>query len=322
MVVNFWEEQRKARVRTAIYVGLFIIFTLFIATIAEITMRNIAAEDYDPPIPYLGLAFVGITFAVAGYNYLMYRAQGGSYVAESIGAFPVDPNSNNPKEKQLINIVQELALATTLPMPNVYIIPSEEINAFAAGLTRENAAIAITAGALKKLNRDEVQGVLAHEFGHIYNGDMAISLRLAALIMGFFFILYLGLRLLQGARFSSREEGKGGNPLMLAALILMIAGALSWLMGAILKATVSRQREYLADASSVQFTRNPDGLANALRKIAKDTNRDMPKTGGAYSHMYLEDHTSVFATHPPIWKRIAVIEGRSEDSVRKEFEEE
>lgn len=310
MVMNFWEAQRRARVRTTIYITLFVALTLFVAALVEVALRYFAEDNYDPPAPIIGLLFLAITFGVALFNYGMYREQGGSYVAESIGARPADPS--DPREKQLLNIVQEIAVATTLPMPKVFVIPADEINAFAAGLTHENAAIAITEGALDRLNREEIQGVIAHEFGHVSNGDMVIGLRLAAMVMGFYIALYIGLRLIQVSRFRSRDgNGKGVNPVLLAALMLMIAGAVTWFFGSILKATVSRQREYLADASSVQYTRNPQGIASALRKIAKDSRRDMPKTGAAFSHMYLEDHASIFATHPPIGKRIAAIEGKA-----------
>lgn len=306
--MNFWEAQRHARSRTSLYVALFIFLTVGMAVLAEYALRILAPDNYDPPLPILGLAFLGITFAVAAYNYTMYQHYGGSYVAETVGARQVNPATRNPKERQLLNIVEETALASSLPMPAVYIIPAREINAFAAGMRPNNAVIAITEGALSTLNRDEVQGVIAHEFSHIYNGDMVISMRLAAMVMGFFFVLYIGLRMIQfGPR--SRDEKNGRNPVALAALILLFAGALTWLGGAILKASISRQREYLADASAVQFTRNPSGIANALRKIAKEQYSDMPKSGAAFSHMYLEDRTSIFATHPSIYKRIAAIEG-------------
>lgn len=312
MAMNFWEAQRKARSLTTLYISLFIILTILVAVITEIALRTFTEGDYDPPIPFIGIGFLLITFLVAGYNYGMFHQYGGSYVAESVGGYPIDPETVDYKERQLINIVEEMAVATSLPMPAIYILPAREINAFAAGLTRDKAAIAITEGALERLNRDEIQGVIAHEFGHVYNGDMLISMRLAAMVMGFFFVLYIGLRLLQGSSFRSRDNnGKGGSPILIAALILMAAGALTWFFGSILKATISRQREYLADASAVQFTRNPSGIANALRKIANDKYLDMPKTGGAYSHMYLEDHTSIFATHPPIEKRIAILEGEA-----------
>ncbi|MBA3957854.1 MAG: M48 family metallopeptidase [Parachlamydiaceae bacterium] len=311
--MNFWEAQRRARRQTTIYLCLFVIMTVVTAVLAELTMRLIADESYNPPYPILGGGFLIATFLVAGFNYLRFRSGGGSYVAESLGGYPLDPS--NPREQQLYNIVQELAVATSLPMPKIYILPAQEINAFAAGLNSKEAAIAITEGALKKLNRDEIQGVIAHEFGHIYNSDMVISLRLAAMVLGFFFVLYIGLRILQGAGFRRRDDSGGkGNPILLAAILLIAAGALAWFMGSILKATVSRQREYLADASAVQFTRNPYGIANALRKIENDQNHDMPSNGSAYSHMYLEDHTSIFATHPPIQKRIAAILGADQKS--------
>lgn len=307
--MNFWEAQRRARSRTTLYIVLFVILTLGMAVLCEVVLRYIAEDAYQPPIPLLGLAFLFITFGFAGYNYSMFRMYGGSYVAESAGAYPVDHASRDPRIRQLLNIIEETSIATTLPMPKVYIIPAGEINAFAAGMRPDNAAIAITEGALVELNRDEVQGVIAHEFGHIYNGDMVIGTRLAAMVMGFFFVLYIGMRLMQFGTLSRDEEGRSrGSPMTAAAMILLAAGALTWLGGAILKAAVSRQREYLADACAVQFTRNPSGIANALRKIAKEPYHDMPRDGRAFSHLYFEDNTSIFSTHPSIRKRIAAIE--------------
>ena len=308
--MNFWEAQARARRYTILYIIAFVVITMIIATVAEWAMRYFAGEAYDPPLPYLGLGFLVITFLVAGFNYIQYKSYGGSYAAEAVGARLVDPNTRNPAERQLLNIVQELALASTIPVPPVYIIPANEINAFAAGLNTEDAIVAITEGALQKLNRDEIQGVIAHEFGHITNGDMCISMRLAAMLMGFYFALYIGFRLLQ---FGGRSRGdKKGDPVALAAFILIVAGSLSWFAGSILKAMVSRQREYLADACSVQFTRNPEGIANALRKIEGENVQDMPKGGANFSHMYLNDTSffgRLFATHPPLDKRIKAIEG-------------
>jgi heat shock protein HtpX len=182
----------------------------------------------------------------------------------------------------------------------------------------------VTVGAVQQLSRDELQGVIAHEFGHIFNGDTLISMRLAAMVMGFYFVLYIALRMIQFSGFRGRNErrsegggsssGNGGNLLVVAALILAVAGALTWLMGSILKCMVSRQREYLADASSVQYTRNPKYIADALRKIAGLDVHDMPASGMAFSHMYFDDSggflSSIFATHPPIEKRIAALEGK------------
>lgn len=319
MAMDFWEAQRKAKSRTTLYVCVFLVLTFVVAFLSEASMRIFAGESYDPPIPYVGLLFLVITFGVTLFQYGMYSSIGGTYVAQSVGAHPVRKDTQNAQERQLLNIVEEIALAASLPIPPVYILEAGEINAFAAGMTQSNAAITVTRGSLFKLNRDELQGVIAHEFGHIQNGDMKISMRLAAMVMGFFFVLYIGLRTMQFASFTrggrDDENGKNsGNIIALAALILVIAGSVTWFFGSILKSLVSRQREYLADASSVQYTRNPSGIANALRKIAKDSTNDMPSSGMAFSHMYFEDKasfSSLFATHPPIAKRIAAIEGRT-----------
>lgn len=315
--MDFWAAQRRARSKTKIYVSAFIALTVAVSLFVEWALRTYSDGSYDPPFPFFGALFLATTFLVAGFNYKMYQAFGGSYVAKSVGAYEVKKNSLVPEERQLLNIVEEMALAASLPVPPVFIIPVNEINAFAAGITPSNAAIAITEGALRRLSRQEVQGVIAHEFGHIYNGDMKISMRLAAMVMGFFFILYFGFRILQvtGIGYQRRVESskeRGGNPIALAAVIFIMAGAFTYFFGSILKATVSREREYLADACAVQFTRSTEGIANALRKIAKDTIYDMPGQGSAYSHLYFQDHSflsSLFATHPPIQKRIAAIEG-------------
>lgn len=322
MVMNFWEAQRRAKAKTALYVSIFIALTLVAASLAEWAMRIFAANNYgSPDIPYVGLGFLALTFGVAGFNYMNYLQSGGSYVAESVGAELVDPDTRHPKERQLMNIVEEIALATSLPIPPVYILEAQEINAFAAGTNVDNAAVTVTRGCLNLLNRDELQGVLAHEFGHIYHRDMTIGMRVAAMIMGFFIVTYIGLRLLEGSSYSSRrseEDRRGGNPIAVLALILLVAGSITWFFGSILQAMVSRQREYLADASSVQYTRNPLGIANALRKIAQSNISDMPRSGKPFAHLYFNEHASlwsrIFATHPPIEDRIAAIEGGKYES--------
>lgn len=310
--MNFWAAQKRARKKTNIYLAVFIVITVGVAFLLEIVMRNTSPQTYGQ-FPYVGLLFLGITFSVAAFQYQMFCSKGGRYVAESVGARLVDPMTTDPKERQLLNIIEEIALSSSLPVPPVYLMEAHQINAFAAGLTSDNAAIAITVGALEKLNRDEIQGVIAHEFGHIYNGDMKISMRLAAMVMGFFFVLYLAMRMFQFASFSRRSQ-KGGNPVLLIALLLLGAGIFTWFAGSVLKAMVSREREYLADACAVQFTRNPNGIANALKKIGEDQTQDMPKQGMAYSHMYLDNHlgfSALFATHPPLKKRIDAILGKS-----------
>jgi len=314
MTANFWELQRRAKQRTVVYLAIFALITIGMAFGVELALRYLAPQTYRPAFPIIGSGFLGVTFGVAAFQYMMYRSLGGSYVAESVGGKRISPDTRDWKERQLLHIAEEIGLASALPVPPIYILDASQINAFAAGLHQDRAAIAVTKGTLNKLSRQEIQGVVAHEFGHIYNGDMKISLQLAAMIMGFFFLLYLALRLVQIASFSGRGRNgkKGANPVLLAALLLLGAGAISWFAGSILKAMISRQREYLADACAVQFTRNPDGIANALKKIAKDANNDMPSKGMAYSHMYLDNHlgfNSLFATHPPLEKRIQAILG-------------
>jgi heat shock protein HtpX len=278
----------------------------------EMALRYFASDYYSLPFPIFGLLFLIFTFSVAGYNYMAYRQLGGRYVAEAFNSTEVNPETTNPKERQLLNMVEEMAIASSLPMPPVYIIDADQINAFAAGLHPNNAVIAVTKGALEQFNREEMQGVLAHEFGHIYNGDMKISMRLAAMIMGFFIIFYLGLKILNGARFIRISRHEGNKPILILALIFLVGGIASWFLGSILKAAVSREREYLADASAVQFTRSTEGIVSALRKIDAAADRDMPVSGYAYSHLYFDDHTvwgSLFATHPSIEMRIAAIQG-------------
>lgn len=313
MAINFWEEQRKQKSRTFWTAVAFILMTIIAGVIAEWAMRYFAGEEYNDPIPFVAIGFMTVILIAAFYNYASYLHFGGSYVAHSMDCEQVYHDTPDPKERQLLNIVQELAIACSLPTPPVYIIPADEINAFAAGTSPENSIIAVTRGTLALLNRDELQGVLAHEFGHIKNGDGKISLRIAAMIMGFFVVSYLGLRLLQGSSYRRRSDNeKGPDPLFLAAIILIIVGAFAWFFGSILQSMISRQREFLADASAVQYTRNPYGIIGALKKIRSSKESDMPLNGKAYAHLYFNEHPSIwqriFASHPPLDDRIAILE--------------
>lgn len=311
MAMNFWESQARARRQTALYLIFFVLLAVIAAVVVEFGLRAFAGDQYNPPYPLWGAFFLALTFTVALVQYAILRSLGGKHVAETMGGRKVDLSSKDLKEKQLLNIVQEIALASSLPIPPVYIIQAESINAFAAGLNLDNAIIAVTSGALNQLSRDELQGVIAHEFGHIRNGDMRIGLRLAAMLMGFYFIFYFALRVMQFSQISRGSDRKGAH-ILIIALIFFIVGIFTWFFGSILKAAVNRQREYLADASSVEFTRSPEGLANALKKIAKEADHSMPKSGMAYSHLYFDARSgwsSLFATHPPLEKRIKAILG-------------
>ena len=311
MAINFWLAQERAKKRTRWMVILFIALTLFVSALIDIAFRTFF-ETYDgSSFPYAALLFSGITLLVALFNYSKYLSIGGAYVAETVGAFKVHPKGDSPKERMLMNIIQEMSIATTLPVPEVYILENEQINAFAAGTSPENAAICVTTGALNKLSRDELQGVIGHEYGHIYNHDMKLSMKLSAMLMGFYFIFYIAFKIFQFNSYA-RDSRLGGG--LVVALILLVGGSLSYFAGKILSSMVSREREFLADASAVQFTRNPDGLIGALKKIEKEVDRtEMPKTGLAFNHLYFDHHTLIglFATHPSIAKRIAALEGKT-----------
>lgn len=314
MAMDFWAAQRRARRTTTLYLITFVIMAFLTAIFAEISFRAMAQDSYETDFPLIAAAFLVITFLVAGFNYLMYRTQGGSYVAKSVGARQVSLQTNDPQERQLVNIIEEVALASHVPIPEIFILEANDINAFAAGLTTDNAAVTVTTGCLQKLTRDELQGVIAHEFGHVTNGDMRISLSIAAMVAGFYFLFILGLRVMQFASFRSSRDQKG-NPVLIAAFIFIIAGLLAWFVGSIFRSAVSRQRELLADASSVQYTRQTAGIIGALRKIQKESEQspsDMPVKGEQYAHMYFENRSwlsALFATHPPLEQRIAALEG-------------
>lgn len=316
MAMQFWEAKRQRRLRTTLYLFIYFLLACAVGILFELAMRFLAAEGYTPPMPYLGIGLVCFICIVSCCYYLSYAGLGGGVVATSMGGWQVTrATATSSKEIELLNSVEEMAIASRLPMPAVYIVQANEINAFAAGIKPQKAAVTVTTGALSQLTREELQGVIAHEFGHIASGDMALGMRLAALLMGFFLVFYIGIRIWEGTFFLGREEKKG-NAVGLIALVLVIAGVILWFAGTILRAAVSRQREYMADASAVEFTRNPHGIASALRKLDKvnSQTQDMPKSSMGYSHLFLDNRSFwslIFATHPPLSKRIALIEGKS-----------
>jgi len=311
MAMDFWKAQQRARAKTVYFLIAFFVMTMVVALGVEWILQNFFEDYYGTKFPLFAVSFSTITFLYAFYNYMMFKTQGGSYVAESLGAKRVRRSPKDMPEALLYNICEEMAVASSLPMPEIFILDSKEINAFAAGLIPEKAAVTVTRGALNKLNRDELQGVIAHEFGHIYNGDMKIGLRLAAMVAGFFIVLSMGIRMMQYANFRT-EENERRNPLIFLAIALLAAGAVTWLGGTILRSSVSREREYLADATGVQFTRDPSGLIGALEKIERDQTQDMPALGMPYAHLYFNRSSlwqSLFATHPPLEERIRALKG-------------
>ncbi|HEV2694173.1 MAG TPA: M48 family metallopeptidase [Verrucomicrobiae bacterium] len=254
------------------------------------------------------LGTLAVIFCGSAYK-TMALSSGGSAVAESLGGRLIDSNSNQPDERKLLNVVEEMSIASGVPMPQVYVMDQEDgINAFAAGHSTSDAAIAVTRKCMTQLSRDELQGVIGHEFSHILNGDMKLNLRLVGVLFGIFCIATIG-RILLYTRSNSRDK----NPLPLIGILLLIIGGLGLFFGRLIQAAVSRQREFLADASSVQFTRNPAGLSGALQKLGGfGSQMESPHASDA-SHMFFgnaltNSFMDAMATHPPLEERIRAID--------------
>ena len=240
-----------------------------------------------------------------------------------MGGRLVNMASTDPDEQKLMNVVEEMAIASSVPMPEVYVMSGEQgINAFAAGSTVDDAVIGVTDGCMRRLQRDELQGVIAHEFSHILNQDMRLNFRLIAVVFGLLVLAQLGRLMMRigfhssGNRSSrSRNEGGGAALIGIAGLGIMASGGLGILMGNLIKSAVSRQREYLADSSAVQFTRNPEGLSGALKKIGalSGGSRLITPHADEASHMFFgngmrESWFSITSTHPPLLERIQLLE--------------
>lgn len=335
MASNFFAAQDQARSNTKLLVLLFTlaVITLLILTnlLVMVTLGVMVPEQYQlllspqhpdwfSQLPWQMMGWVSLlVFAVIAVVVSIKRAelsQGGQVVAKALGGRLVDYQLADDKQQQLLNIVEEMAIAAGVPVPPVYLINESSINAFAAGYSPADAVIGVTQGCLNLLNRDQLQGVIAHEFSHILNGDMRLNIRLIALLHGIEFIGHSGYFLLRsmgrrravGAG-SSKSKDNGGGILGLA-LGLMVLGYLGTFFGSLIKAAVSRQREFLADASAVQFTRNPSGIAGALKSIGAATFGSQVKNPNAdeMSHLFFAEAisrwSSLFATHPPLQQRI------------------
>ncbi len=243
-------------------------------------------------------------------------SSGGGKVAESLGATQIPPDIKDPKLQRLRNVVEEMAIASGVPVPDIYVLEHENgINAFAAGYETGDAAVAVTRGALEVLDRQELQGVIAHEFSHILNGDMRLNIRLMGVLFGIMVLALIGRTILRGGRWGAFSSRRGnGAPVILATGVgLLILGWIGIFFARIIKASVSRQREYLADASAVQFTRQTDGIANALKKIGgyADGSHFQATDPEEVSHMLFGTGSrlsGMFATHPPLTERIQALD--------------
>lgn len=282
-----------------------------------------------PDIPYLGLlaaTAAGVLLVVGGGSLVKTSqlAGGGGVVAESMGGRALNADTTDPDERRVLNVVQEMAIASGAPVPTVYMMDREEgINAFAAGWSLDDAVIGVTRGCVQQLSRDELQGVIAHEFSHILNGDMRINLRLVGVIFGILVLSVVGSVVMRSILYSggtrrrgnSKEGGGAIIAIFVLGLALYIIGYVGVFFGRLIQAAISRQREFLADASAVQFTRNPDGIAGALKRIGGFSSGSEMQNAHAieHSHMFFGSAVSSFlggalATHPPLPDRIRRID--------------
>jgi len=332
--MNFFEAQDKARRQTGWLVVLFLLAVAGLIIITNLLVLGVLAYNqtgqfvFSPSLLqqqfawdiFVGVAIVVISLVFLGSLYkTMALSGGGRSVAEMLDGRLIDRGSHDPDEQRVLNVVEEMAIASGMPVPPVYLLDEDGINAFAAGLSPNNAVIGITRGAIARLNRDELQGVIAHEFSHIFNGDMRMNIRLIGVLHGILLLGLIGYYILRGMRFmrSSRNQ-KGASAAMaifVLGLGLVVIGYIGFFFGQWIKAMVSRQREFLADASAVQFTRNKDGIAGALKKIGGLSAGSLLQNPAApqYSHAYFSRGVGgllqfVFATHPPLDTRIKRIE--------------
>ncbi|HHX8638449.1 TPA: M48 family metallopeptidase [Vibrio diabolicus] len=329
--MNFFDHQDTARQRTGLLVFLFSLAVVTITGLVSVLSIGIyygvTGEHFDQEtaLTYFLLCFAGVLLVVAISSMVRLSAltsNGGRGVAESIGGKLISSNTLDAKHRQLLNVVEEMAIASGIPVPPVYVMQEEHgINAFAAGMSIDDAVIGVTQGALDSFTRDELQGVIAHEFSHILNGDMRLNTRLIGVLFGITCIAHFGHLVLDNTHHTSRvsrsssDSDKGFAVIMLIAIICLVLGWIGTLFGSMIKAAISRQREFLADASAVQFTRNDQGIAGALKKIGSHMAGSSlnTKASDEMSHMMfgqskISGFSGLFATHPPLEERIRRIE--------------
>jgi Zn-dependent protease with chaperone function len=310
--MDFFEAQDAARSRTRTLVALYLVAVIAIIiavyAVVHVALGPGPQAGIDPAL-LLGVALlVGVLIGIGSAVRTVQLRQGGGKVAELLGGRRVRSNTTDEAERRLVNVVEEMAIASGTPMPAIYVLDHESgINAFAAGYTVDDAAVAVTRGTLERLNRDELQGVIAHEFSHILNGDMRLNIRLMGLLFGILLLAVVGRGLLHTGGRGRRRDG--GGQIALVGLALLVVGYIGVFFGRLIQAAVSRQREYLADAAAVQFTRDPSGIAGALAKIGGIGSRLEDHHAQEASHLFFANglgsaFTTMLATHPPLEDRI------------------
>lgn len=329
--MDFFQHQEQARRKTGVlvtYFALAVIGIVVALNLATYLILNLGGyhpgrlQDWLHQPWWLLISGGALVVMMAGSLIRTYSLRGGGIALnQMLGARPVRNDTQVPEERRLINVVEEMAIASGMPVPVLFVLDEETgINAFVAGYSPNSATLTVTRGALEQLNRDELQGVIGHEFSHILNADMRINLRLIGLLAGILAIGQFGQFLLRGSsnvRIRSRGKDSGNSAALILGLgvAMAVIGWIGLFFGRLIKAAIARQREFLADASSVQFTRNPDGIAGALLKIERGSQHALLDNVHAEEMSHLCFGASVklsdwFATHPPIPERIKAIRGR------------
>lgn len=325
--MDFFGSQARARHQSRLLGWSFalvvagVIFLLNMVTLAVLRVGYAVGEDAEPMRASLGewsashpgtvllvSLLAGGFIGIASLTRMLQLREGGGYVARSVGGVRVERGTADSRRRLLHNVVDEMAIAAGIPAPEVYVLEQDDgINAFAAGHTPGNAAIAVTRGALMKLSRDQLQGVIAHEYSHILNGDIRISIRLVGMVFGLMAVSIAGRTLLRLARHADRAA----VPLFIIGLAIALIGLAGFWGGRILQAWISRKRECLADASAVQFTRNPEGLRDALvRAVALGApRRSAAPAMEQVAHMlFVSGSPRLLATHPPLLERLQALD--------------
>ncbi len=316
--MDFFQHQDQARRNTGRLVVLFLLAVLaLVVGLNAAVGAALATQGEVHPLVFVGVTLGVLLLVGLGSLYRIASLRGGGRkVAEMLGGRRIDPGQADAAERRLLNVVEEMAIASGAPVPAVYVMDKEAgINAFAAGYHPGDAVVGVTRGALEQLSRDELQGVVAHEFSHILHGDMRLNVRLMGVLYGILLLGLLGQLILRSLRYSGRSRGKNGGQAVMAILLigaaLLIVGYAGTFFGNLIKAAASRQREFLADASAVQYTRNPAGIAGALMRIgglAEGSQVDHPAAPEA-SHFFfgagIKSHLGrLGATHPPLEERV------------------
>jgi Zn-dependent protease with chaperone function len=335
MAMNFFEHQDAARRSSRLLVGLFLLAVVCIVLAVNGVLATLYLNFLAPhgawarlgthALPnYFFETTTGVVLMIiigGSFIEILDLEAGGDAVAQMVGARAIDPDTRDPAERRLRNVIEEMAIASGIPAPRAYVLDGEEgINAFAAGIHPSDAIVAVTRGTLTRLNRDELQGVIGHEFSHILNGDMGLNVRLIGVLQGLLMLALFGRFLMAIGDTRSDSRDNGARVMFIAGLAILAVGYIGVFFGRLIKASVSRQREFLADASSVQFTRNPDGIGGALRKIG-GLGAD---GGGVVVHLHAETLSHMFmapvsmaladgmlASHPPLMERLRRIYGRA-----------